>query len=104
MAISPDGKLAAIGDAAGAIKLWELASGKEVRTLAGHTAPVTAIQFLPGGAKLVSGSLDKTLRAWNVADGAAAGQVETPAPINALAVVADGAQVATGGADNVIAL
>ena len=39
-----------------------------------------------------------------MADGAAAGQVETPAPVNALAVVADGAQVATGGADNVIRL
>ena len=104
IAISPDGKLAAIGDASGAIKLWDLASGKELRTLTGHSGPLTALQFLPGGAKLVSASLDKTLRAWNVADGAAAGQTETPSPINAVAVLADGAQVATGGADNVIGL
>jgi WD40 repeat protein len=104
IAISPEGKLAAIGDASGAIKLCDAATGKEVRTLTGHAGPVAAIQFLPGGTKLLSGSLDKTLRAWNVADGATAGQIETPAPINALAVLADGAQVATGGADNVISL
>ncbi len=104
IAISPDGKLAAIGEAYGAVKLCDTATGKEVRTLSGHTGPVTALQFLPSGAKLLSASHDKTLRAWNVADGAAAGQVETPAPINALATLADGAQVAIGGADNVISL
>ncbi len=102
IAISPDGKLAATGDAAGAIKLWDLATLKDPKTLAGHTAAVTALRFLPSGAKLVSGSLDKTVRLWNVADGAASGQVETPAPVNAVAVLADGALVAAGGADNVI--
>ena len=104
IAISPDGKWAATGEASGAIKLWDLATRKDPKTLAGHTAAVTGVRFLPGGAKLVSGSLDKTIRLWNVADGAAAGQVETPAPVNALALVADGAQLATGGADNVIRL
>ncbi len=104
LAISPDGKWAAAGEVSGAIKLWDLAVGKDPKTLAGHTGPVTSVQFLPGGAKLVSASLDKTLRAWNVADGSAAGQVETPAAVNAVALVADGAQVATGGADNMIRL
>lgn len=102
VAISPDGKLAAVGDASGAIKLWELGTAPEPKTLAGHTGPVTALRFT--GARLVSGSLDKTVRLWNTTDGAAAGQVETPAPVHALALVADGAQLATGGADGVIRL
>jgi WD40 repeat protein len=104
IAVSPDGKWAATGEASGAIQLWNLAAPRDAKTLAGHTAAVTGLQFLPGGAKLVSASLDKTLRAWNVADGAAAGQIETPTPINALAVVGTGAQVATGGTDNIVRL
>lgn len=102
LAISPDGKLAATGEASGSIKLWDLTTGKDPKTLAGHTAAVSGLQFLPGGARLISASQDKTLRVWNVADGAAVCQVETPAPINALALLADGAQAATGGADNII--
>lgn len=104
IAVSPDGKWAATGEASGAIKLWDLAIGKDPKTLTGHTAAVTGLRFLPGGTRLISGSLDKTVRLWNVSDGAAAQQVETPAPINALALIADGAQVAVGGADNLVRL
>ena len=104
IAISPDGKWAATGEVSGVIQLWDLSTAKDPKTLAGHSAAVTSLQFLPSGAKLVSGSLDKTMRLWNAADGAPAGQVETPAPVHALAVLADGTQVASGGADNIIRL
>jgi WD40 repeat protein len=101
--LSPDGKLAAAGEPTGAIKLWDLATG-EAKTLTGHSAAVTSLRFLPGGAKLARVSLDKTLRLWNLPDGSAAGQIETPAPIHALAILAEGAQIATGGEDGVIRL
>lgn len=104
LAISADGKLAATGEASGAIKLWDLATQKEIRTLTGHSGPVTGLKFIAGGTKLASTSLDKTLRIWNVADGAVAGSVETPAAINSLAAIADGAQLATAGADNIVRL
>ncbi len=104
LAVSADGRWAATGEAGGAIKLWDLQAPKDPRTLAGHTAAVTGVQFLPGGTKLASVSQDKTLRLWNVADAAPAGQIETPAPINALAIVAEGAQLATGHADNLVRL
>ncbi|HEV3138747.1 MAG TPA: c-type cytochrome domain-containing protein [Pirellulales bacterium] len=104
IAVSDDGKWAASGEASGAIKLWDLGTLKDPKTLAGHTAGISRMQFLPNSAKLVSGSLDKTIRLWTVADGALAGQVETPAPVDALALVADGTQVAVGAADNVIRL
>ena len=102
IAISPDGKLAAIGEVSGEIKLWDLATLKDPKTLAGHTAAVSDLRFLPDGSKLVSGSQDKTIRLWSVADGAAVAQLETPAAVNTIAIFADGTQVATGGADNVI--
>ncbi len=104
ISVSPDGKWAAVGEASGEIKLWDLATLKDPKALAGHTAAVSDLEFLPDGLKLVSASQDKTVRLWNVADGAAVTQLETPAAVNALAVIADGTQVATGGADNIIRL
>ena len=102
LATSPDGKWAATGTASGEIKLWDLATMKDPKVLAGHTAAATALAFLPDSGRLVSASEDKTLRVWNVADGALATTLETPAPIQALALLADGTQLATGHADNVI--
>ena len=43
-----------------------LDTGKLVRTLSGHEGAINDIAFSPLGARLVSGSFDKTLRIWNV--------------------------------------
>jgi WD40 repeat protein len=104
LALSPDGKWAALGEAGGAIKLWDVTAAKEVKAWPAHAAAVTGLRFLPGGSTLVSTSLDHTIRAWNVPDGSAKGQVEAPAPVRALAVLSDETQIATGGDDNLIRL
>lgn len=100
LAVSADGKLAATGDASGAIKLWDAASLKEPKVLSGHASAVTGIALLDGG-KLVSVSEDKTVRVWNVADGAELTKFEAPAAGTSLVVI-PGGQVATGHADNLI--
>jgi WD40 repeat protein len=100
--VSPDGKYSAAGLVNGSIQIWDVATGQITRTLGGHTAAVTALQYAPDGAKLVSGSLDKTIRTWNATDGAQWTAVETPAPIHALILLDKGAQILTGGADHVI--
>ena len=47
--------------------MWEVESGRLVRTLAGHTDEVNALAGLPG--RLVaSGSDDCTVAVWRVAD------------------------------------
>ncbi len=99
LAVSADGKIAATGDAAGAIKLWDLATLKDPKVLSGHAAPVTGVALLEG--KLVSISEDKTLRLWNAADGAELAKIETPAAGTSLVVLPAG-QVASGHADNLI--
>ncbi|MGH9508967.1 MAG: WD40 repeat domain-containing protein [Terriglobales bacterium] len=51
----------------GSIRLWDIQSGKgTVRTLTGHTAPVTKIVFSPDGRRLASASEDGTIRMWEV--------------------------------------
>ena len=46
-----------------------MASGKELRRFEGHTSYVNSVCFSPDGRYALSGSLDKTLRLWEVASG-----------------------------------
>ncbi|MCS6936254.1 MAG: WD40 repeat domain-containing protein [Candidatus Bipolaricaulota bacterium] len=69
VAFSPDGKLLASGAQDNTVKLWEVASGQEVRTLSGHTSYVRSVAFSPDGRLLASGALDQTIKLWEVASG-----------------------------------
>jgi WD40 repeat protein len=100
IAVSADGKFAAVGEETGKIKVFDLVTGQIAKTFTGHTGPVTGVTFNADASKVVSGSQDKTFRVFNMADGMQIASVETPAPVNAVALVAADAQVATGGADN----
>lgn len=68
LAFSPDGKILAGGSVSGTIKLWEVATGKEMQTLNGN-GPIPAITFSPDGKILASGEEDGSIRFWEVATG-----------------------------------
>src|SRR5205823_470157 len=63
---------------------------------------VTSIAFSADGAVLLTGSADKTVRVWKLADASLAGKIETPAAVTAVEWLADEKQVASAGADGVI--
>jgi WD40 repeat protein len=67
VAFSPDGRLALTLSGDGTVKLWEVATGRELRTLAGHS--VTSVAFSPNGRLALTGSRDGTATLWEVATG-----------------------------------
>jgi WD40 repeat protein len=69
VAWSPDGKLLATCGYDRHIKLWDVISGKEVRTLRDHSDAVYGVAFHPGGALLASAAADRTVKVWDVATG-----------------------------------
>jgi WD40 repeat protein len=71
VAFSPDGRMLASGSYDHTVKLWDVETGLELRTLAGHRAEVRAVAFSPDGRTLASASNDKTVILWDVATGQA---------------------------------
>jgi WD40 repeat protein/serine/threonine protein kinase len=65
MAFSPDGTRLAVGCADNTIRLWDVATRKEVAELRGHPAYVHAVAFSSDGTRLVSASGDFTVRIWD---------------------------------------
>jgi len=66
VAFSPDGKLALSGSSDKTLKLWEVSSGRVVRTFKGHSDSLRAVVFSPDGQLALSGSDDNTLKLWEV--------------------------------------
>src|SRR5262249_12896749 len=85
----------------GSVHLWDVASGKLLDTLKGHSSAVHAVVFSPDGRTLVSGSTDQTVRLWNVETRRellqlAPGGVEF-GPVVTLAFSPDGKHLLAGG-------
>ena len=66
VSFSPDSKTLASGSADNTIKLWNLETGKKIRTLQGHEDIVLSVSFSPDGKTLASGSKDKTIKLQNL--------------------------------------
>jgi serine/threonine protein kinase len=105
VAISPDGQTLASGSSDNTIKLWNLATGWEIRTLKGHSGWVYSVAFSPDGETLASGSLDKTIKLWNLATGREIGILMGHSDsVRSVAIIYDGEILASGSTDNTIKL
>ena len=51
------------------MKLWDLPTGRELRSFTGHSNAVESVTFSPDGKLALSGSRDGTMKLWDLATG-----------------------------------
>jgi len=103
--LNPDGRLLAAGGEDGVVRLWRVATGRQMAALGGHSATVYAVAFSPDGASLASASKDKTVRLWRVATGQEMAMLEGHVgPVYDVSFSPDGAALASASADKTIKL
>ncbi|RKU21631.1 hypothetical protein C6499_21780 [Candidatus Poribacteria bacterium] len=106
VAYSPDGKtLASSGSSDGTIQLWDVETGKQLRTLKGHTEMVNTLAFSPDSTTLVSGSKDDSLRVWNPNTGSVLRKLSGHSnDIRSVVFSHDGKMLASGSKDSSVRL
>ena len=102
VAVSADGKWAAVGEESGQIQLLNVAEGTVAETLTGHTGPVRGLAFTKENMQLVSTSEDAHVIVWNLAEKKELGKLKTPSALHAVALLDGDKRVATAGADQII--
>ena len=75
-------------------------SGKLAREFAGHQGPITDVCFTGDGRRLVSSSMDGTLRTWDLVSGTCIDVLHCSAPPTSVVVAARGAFLATTHVNN----
>ena len=87
------------------MKLWEVASGREVKAFQGLTSRVRSVAFSPDGRYALAGSYDKTLKLWDVASGR---EIRTfrghTKYVNSVAFSPDGRHALSGSEDKTLKL
>jgi WD40 repeat protein len=66
-AVSPDGRVVAVGQDRGKVRLISAVTFQDLLTLEGHPKAVGPLAFSPDGRRLVTGSDDTTALVWDVA-------------------------------------
>ncbi|GAK50003.1 serine/threonine protein kinase with WD40 repeats [Candidatus Moduliflexus flocculans] len=101
--LTPDGKfLLSSHSKSSHLVLWELDTGRCLRTFTGHTDGINAIIMLPGGNHIISGSADMTLRLWDIRTGESLQEFRGHTnPVKSAAVTPDGQYLFSCGGESV---
>lgn len=105
VAVSPDGTFIATGSFDKTVRLFDAATGKEVRTYGGeqgHKGQVLCVAFSAKGDQIATGGADNKLLVWDVPVSVPVKSYALGAPGTAVAVTNDGKTFALAGADGAV--
>ncbi len=96
-AFSPNGKFLVTGGRDKTAKLWEISSGREVRTFIGHEATVQALRFSIDGKYIATGSIDESVKLWNIETGELIRTYTVKDRVTTIDFTSDGKYIVIGG-------
>jgi hypothetical protein len=101
-AFRPDGKVLATAGTDKTVRIWDPATGKQVRLVTGHPDWIRAVTFSPDGKLLVTGCDDGMIRVWDAATGKQLRHLGHDGWITGVAFSPDGSLLASAGRGTVI--
>ena len=92
-------------DSTSTIRLWDVATGEQVRLIDENTGVVLSVTYSPDGVTLASGSQDGAIRLWDAATGARKRTLRGHSSnITSLAFSPDSLKLASGSRDRTVRL
>jgi len=100
---SYDGRQFLMGFNDGSVKLYDIASGREIRSFKGKESNYSIADFSPDGTKIITGSDDGTIQIWDITSGRETGSIqEYFSGISFLSYSLDGSQIYAGYGDGTV--
>jgi WD40 repeat protein len=101
VAFSPDGFWIASGSENGLVKVWDVASAREMFTFMGHTNTAYSLAFSPDRQRLASASWDGTVKVWDlVSEQEPLTLAGHTGAVESVSITRDGTRIASAGGED----